>query len=227
MELAPGAGSPPRMRGKVAGNLEQGRVVGITPAYAGKRLSRPAGFAETRDHPRVCGEKSGTWAFIRSTTGSPPRMRGKVKGCGFLALAVRITPAYAGKRGSGSLPRSCRRDHPRVCGEKVLLYSGLLYPLGSPPRVRGKGFGSFQAAGPLRITPACAGKSFGCPQPAFYTGDHPRVCGEKRFSAVFHLATSGSPPRVRGKVYPGDTTNKSQGITPACAGKRKWHPRTA
>ena len=147
-------------------------------------------------------------------------MRGKVKGCGFLALAVRITPAYAGKRGSGSLPRSCRRDHPRVCGEKVLLYSGLLYPLGSPPRVRGKGFGSFQAAGPLRITPACAGKSFGCPQPAFYTGDHPRVCGEKCGQFAVVVGVKGSPPRVRGKVRGHHGRALSPGITPACAGKR-------
>ena len=29
--------------------------------------------------------------------GSPPRGRGKVKSCGFLAMAVRITPAWAGK----------------------------------------------------------------------------------------------------------------------------------
>ena len=33
-------GSPPRMRGKAAGPARQGRRLGITPAYAGKRLKR-------------------------------------------------------------------------------------------------------------------------------------------------------------------------------------------
>ena len=50
-------GSPPRMRGKVIRCEELARVVGITPACAGKR----GGMYHTRqsrgDHPRMCGEK--------------------------------------------------------------------------------------------------------------------------------------------------------------------------
>ena len=50
-------GLPPHVRGK--GILETGlrKLVGITPAYAGKKpwaLRRPGG---RRDHPRMCGEK--------------------------------------------------------------------------------------------------------------------------------------------------------------------------
>ena len=50
-------GSPPRGRGKGvrAGSVSEG--VGITPAWAGKRATRPPCEAAARDHPRVGGEK--------------------------------------------------------------------------------------------------------------------------------------------------------------------------
>ena len=70
-------GSPPRVRGKVfeaAPNVIQER---ITPACAGKskgQLDFPIYF---EDHPRVCGEKSGSLTVARAITGSPPRVRGK------------------------------------------------------------------------------------------------------------------------------------------------------
>ena len=51
-------GSPPRMRGKGPGTLPGMVVIGITPAYAGKRCPRSDCVAIARDHPRVCGEKS-------------------------------------------------------------------------------------------------------------------------------------------------------------------------
>ena len=51
-------GSPPRMRGKAALRNCGGIVAGITPAYAGKRISGNPTRQQTRDHPRVCGEKT-------------------------------------------------------------------------------------------------------------------------------------------------------------------------
>ena len=57
MEQGAGRGSPPRGRGKASfsGNSRLG--VGITPAWAGKSLSRYLAAAAGRDHPRVGGEK--------------------------------------------------------------------------------------------------------------------------------------------------------------------------
>ena len=51
-------GSPPRMRGKAV--LRQCRqfAVGITPAYAGKRMPSSRRVKQEGDHPRVCGEKT-------------------------------------------------------------------------------------------------------------------------------------------------------------------------
>ena len=90
-------GSPPHMRGKVVGSPHGSDGIGITPAYAGKRLLRPVRTGMSRDHPRVCGEKPCFVPPMLRVSGSPPRMRGKV-----LCLHIRvqdagITPAYAGK----------------------------------------------------------------------------------------------------------------------------------
>ena len=99
-----GMGSPPRMRGKGTGNLTDLRCFGITPAYAGKSLFKMESPFCLRDHPRVCGEKYLFDKQFASCTGSPPRMRGKVR-CRVSACCPQgITPAYAGKRS----PRSRR-----------------------------------------------------------------------------------------------------------------------
>ena len=50
-------GSPPRMRGKVDLSLKVVRVLGITPACAGKSCPFLRRTSHRRDHPRVCGEK--------------------------------------------------------------------------------------------------------------------------------------------------------------------------
>ena len=65
--------------------------------------------------------------------------------------------------------------------------------------------------------------------------DHPRVCGEKRWSSRTSAWCQGSPPRMRGKVSAGATLPRLGGITPAYAGKslltipklttRRDHPR--
>ena len=71
-------GSPPHVRGKAG--LSHGCLVlvGITPAYAGKRVAVRSDLGTIRDHPRVCGEK-----------GVVDLCHVEVNG---------ITPAYAGKR---------------------------------------------------------------------------------------------------------------------------------
>ena len=51
-------GSPPRMRGKEDSVLRRILRVGITPAYAGKRLELVRAGGKDEDHPRVCGEKT-------------------------------------------------------------------------------------------------------------------------------------------------------------------------
>ena len=173
-------GSPPRMRGKATLSCFWQLLRGITPAYAGKRLSPTAPGWGRKDHPRVCGEKACTDRPRIGDIGSPPRVRGKAKNCGSSCTINGITPACAGKRTCKTQCWAETWDHPRVCGEKAysLVINGSEW--GSPPRVRGKVHRS--------------GVRF-C-----QLGDHPRVCGEKRSAARAVQAAAGSPPRVRGKV---------------------------
>ena len=54
--LANGAGSPPRMRGKLLVGAVQPHQPGITPADAGKTAKTPPEKLTKWDHPRGCGE---------------------------------------------------------------------------------------------------------------------------------------------------------------------------
>ena len=92
-----GQGSPPRMRGKVAGTIGTVANTGITPAYAGKSIHPLCPPMLYRDHPRVCGEKTICGEWPQTSGGSPPRMRGKVSSKRPNAHSPGITPAYAGK----------------------------------------------------------------------------------------------------------------------------------
>ena len=90
-------GSPPRVRGKADFCAPVNQQLGITPACAGKRQDGCRRVWRTRDHPRVCGEKSLTSLKKQAKAGSPPRVRGKVfRPIQHLAEAG-ITPACAGK----------------------------------------------------------------------------------------------------------------------------------
>ena len=91
-------GSPPHMRGKARPAAAPTSFFGITPAYAGKSRWKNTAALLSRDHPRICGEKSLPPRPMRAQRGSPPRMRGKVTATPANAGATGITPAYAGKR---------------------------------------------------------------------------------------------------------------------------------
>ena len=91
------AGSPPRMRGKVAAISAYNAAPGITPAYAGKSTLHRDDAPLSWDHPRVCGEKKRKGNSPHARTGSPPRMRGKAAGITTRRDLPGITPAYAGK----------------------------------------------------------------------------------------------------------------------------------
>ena len=152
-------GSPPRVRGK--GGVRRGLLCGggITPACAGKSYWIKCAYAPIRDHPRVCGEKVTCACSYMMSSGSPPRVRGKGNANTKGERWSGITPACAGKsvkvKGKGTM----RGDHPRVCGEKLVLAVRTITQIGSPPRVRGKESSSAIRSSRRWITPACAGKS--------------------------------------------------------------------
>ena len=147
-------------------------------------------------------------------------MRGKVMRKEILRIIHGITPAYAGKSLLKLLHHVGLRDHPRVCGEKGAPVPNVPVAAGSPPRMRGKVPRNLTDYQTRRITPAYAGKSGLSSKNILQVKDHPRVCGEKVNIGRDNNAPRGSPPRMRGKAFPGRLQGSFPGITPAYAGKR-------
>ena len=151
------------MRGKEKSSFCGHICMRITPAYAGKSFPEFRPVPELRDHPRLCGEKTVQTIAAFEKLGSPPPMRGKGSFCIVGSVMRRITPAYAGK---SNFKRRCEtlcRDHPRLCGEKMIFGKPLFHSIGSPPPMRGKVHEVSAPNGYVGITPAYAGKSLSVP----------------------------------------------------------------
>ena len=192
-------GSPPPMRGKVHFFSLPRFFTRITPAYAGKSFKNSKFSRVAQDHPRLCGEKGSPSLYSRSSSGSPPPMRGKAPFRFVVVACGGITPAYAGKSIRTLRNSHHDQDHPRLCGEKT--------------------FASGVVASFAWITPAYAGKS---PSAATFPRgcrDHPRLCGEKFSNCDEKTTCVGSPPPMRGKVALFSAGMCLIRITPAYAGK--------
>ena len=214
------SGSPPRGRGKGVDRKIALLRYGITPAWAGKRLSPVTPYNPPSDHPRMGGEKPFLFYGGSSDSGSPPHGRGKGLGLAVNVLGDGITPAWAGKRLPPCRAGGTCRDHPRVGGEKSLSASSVWSRTGSPPRWRGKVGHSVISAISSGITPAWAGKRRRVLVKLAASRDHPRVGGEKVWRTSSGTCSRGSPPRGRGKVRQVRSFPVSSRITPAWAGKR-------
>ena len=127
-------------------------------------------------------------------------MRGKVCSKKANCSYSGITPAYAGKRGSGHRQTHPTQDHPRLCGEKLKFIDEKILRQGSPPPMRGKVDQLFNVMRTIRITPAYAGKRIISHTPVQDRRDHPRLCGEKAVVFFRCRYQKGSPPPMRGKV---------------------------
>ena len=195
-----GLGSPPRMRGKDHTVAARAKQLRITPAYAGKSF-QPSTFTTSlagspprmrgkdgrllgaegilRITPAYAGKSPGLGLPDRLAAGSPPRMRGKAASRATLGQCHGITPAYAGKRTFVGFSDRQTEDHPRVCGEKLIMPAGTAWLKGSPPRMRGKAGLHYNAVFTGGITPAYAGKRIYRKTSFCRNWDHPRICGEK------------------------------------------------
>ena len=131
-------GSPPRVRGKLRACGKSGRNDRITPACAGKTILGSFANCRRKDHPRVCGENKVGFYKSPFEQGSPPRVRGKPMIKKRFENGERITPACAGKTYWKRRTLYKFQDHPRVCGENLVILIPRHCEIGSPPRVRGK-----------------------------------------------------------------------------------------
>ena len=92
--------------------------------------------------------------------------------------------------------------------------------------MRGKVPVTFLSVTLVGITPAYAGKSIATLARKSLIGDHPRLCGEKSAPYTASSCVYGSPPPMRGKGYSCFFVYKSEGITPAYAGKSSSYSET-
>ena len=130
------------------------------PAYAGKTAKPACPLPAWPEHPRVCGENARLEADKQMYDGTSPRMRGKPAPIPTRGPIRRNIPAYAGKT-TGFLPYLFfAAEHPRVCGENLVMAFLTAVTNGTSPRMRGKpGYGVFDGSDKRNI-PAYAGKTW-------------------------------------------------------------------
>ena len=90
-------GTSPRMRGKLSSLFDAMGSQWNIPAYAGKTVNPPSRHQDVTEHPRVCGENSGSVKPEMKCSGTSPRMRGKPDNYPRGTRGSRNIPAYAGK----------------------------------------------------------------------------------------------------------------------------------
>ena len=213
------SGSSPRMRGKLDHNAKDMPHRGLIPAYAGKTTAGVLALSASAAHPRVCGEHPVSSNRAAVTRGSSPRMRGKRAGPGRSGGPCGLIPAYAGKT-LVKVP-STREwvAHPRVCGENTCGRGIGFGAFGSSPRMRGKLAESLTNDLSGGLIPAYAGKTSKRRRHLESLAAHPRVCGENGISGLSEDTTTGSSPRMRGKLDWTLRTMPSARLIPAYAGK--------
>ena len=87
-------------------------------------------------------------------------MRGKRTNNRWRLSGKRNIPAYAGKTRGGRFRAIFLWEHPRVCGENVVLNPASNRSLGTSPRMRGKQRGISSGTPVVRNIPAYAGKTY-------------------------------------------------------------------
>ena len=182
-------GSSPRMRGarhithqacRGGGIIHAVVTERIIPADAGSTICVSAPRRMREDHPRGCGEHDCGVCWLDCEAGSSPRMRGARVGGQPAVQERRIIPADAGSTRPWSSRSRRRRDHPRGCGEHLLVIRILGSCSGSSPRMRGAPAAMRGNTTPGRIIPADAGSTWRWSHCRPAAQDHPRGCGEHK-----------------------------------------------
>ena len=229
-------GSSPLTRGKLGLANQGGPALRLIPAHAGKtRCVRPPPvLAEA--HPRSRGENILSVLGGSISPGSSPLTRGKPRRVAYLAMALRLIPAHAGKTTRHAPPDSHREAHPRSRGENAVVILHLRARRGSSPLTRGKPPEDSSLARALRLIPAHAGKTGDRDGHGRRARAHPRSRGENFLGCLPGVPGMGSSPLTRGKRYGTTCLEQLERLIPAHAGKtaaeyitkraREAHPRS-
>ena len=147
------------MRGIPSRSNSSPHSSGIIPAHAGNTNGNTNYGMNGEDHPRSCGEYF-RMALDRSRRlGSSPLMRGIQKQPRRAVKEKRIIPAHAGNTVSVVFTFDPYEDHPRSCGEYIILDNLQLHNPGSSPLMRGILLSRPAIQRKSRIIPAHAGNT--------------------------------------------------------------------
>ena len=162
-------------------------------------------------------------------------MRGAPRPDSHEVLEWRIIPADAGSTGQARMKSGRQEDHPRGCGEHLLISGLSLANQGSSPRMRGAHMITSPACRNWRIIPADAGSTALFRSVRQCAWDHPRGCGEHNIVGGMYDLKKGSSPRMRGARFRRPLHGPPRRIIPADAGstgrlgamdvRREDHPR--
>ena len=157
-------------------------------------------------------------------------MRGALVPRNVAACEVGIIPACAGSTSSSPTRQTSQRDHPRMCGEHLVVNGKKATDKGSSPHVRGAPNAWIEREDGVGIIPACAGSTACNRLWSDEARDHPRMCGEHTSLQFGTACFPGSSPHVRGARRVVRLARCRRGIIPACAGSTRpqtgWRARS-
>ena len=164
------------------------------------------------------GEHACLVCFVAGLWGSSPHARGTLSYSRFHSLCTGIIPACAGNTYDTLAQSSSARDHPRMRGEHCIMPNVIGSRMGSSPHARGTLRLTVVWPGETGIIPACAGNTISGRITSGKCGDHPRMRGEHVLALGELSNAQGSSPHARGTPDSIVSTEKLDGIIPACAG---------
>ena len=183
----------------------------------------------------MCGEHLHGFEHVGWNQGSSPHVRGALPSRLCRVHSSGIIPACAGSTHASRISVPSSWDHPRMCGEHMLMDALFPQTPGSSPHVRGAQSWHTTHYAKSGIIPACAGSTYDRLTILGMNRDHPRMCGEHTLIFQALLKLRGSSPHVRGALIKQSSPHLEQGIIPACAGSTangstsmstRWdHPR--
>ena len=130
-------GSSPHARGTLSGALEKLVLLRFIPAYAGNASAPGFRGRPSSVHPRIRGERASTRLMAHTVPGSSPHTRGTLRVPCCRRWHIRFIPAYAGNANPCPTSPSVPPVHPRIRGERSLLYLLAYCVSGLSPHTRG------------------------------------------------------------------------------------------